>query len=275
VNIMQGFMNCVIAPYFVGMFWDRLSANACILGCFIGIIVLFITEMELYQKRQMTPEEMWMGKVEVLSSFWSLFASSLASVFFTWIFAVVAPHLNDDDNKFFKWDYIGDVEAERFGKNRCNMASIKEACAGDKQPSDSWLGWGLFLFSVAAPCLALPWGKEEFKDEGMGATFPQWAFDLFITSIFAGIAIFFMNAFCYKPELDGAETKTVIWAKESGAGSLGPAQLARRMSQELLENPESPFSKSKSPGFNQVLPNQLQDVSDAEASQTSAAEPVK
>jgi Na+/proline symporter len=66
VNIMQGSMNCVAAPYFIGMYWDRLSANACILGCIIGLLVLFVTEFMIYQVRDMATEG-WMGSIELLS----------------------------------------------------------------------------------------------------------------------------------------------------------------------------------------------------------------
>jgi hypothetical protein len=261
VNIMQGSMNCVAAPYFIGMYWDRLSANACILGCIIGLLVLFVTEFMIYQVRDMATEG-WMGSIELLSSFWALFASGCSSIMFTWIFAIFAPHLNNDDNKHFKWDYVGTKEAERFGPNRCNMAAIKEACKDFEQPSDTWLGWGLFVFASCAPWIALPWGKDAGVDEGMIGAFPKWAFDLFIVSVFSGVAILIMNAFCFKPDISGADTKTIKWAAVSGADHLGPAQLARRMSQELLENPDSPFSIARKVGspskagqnFNTVLP---------------------
>merc|ERR1719238_551180 len=91
----------------------------------------------------------------------------------------------------------------------------------------------------------------------MISTFPKWAFDLFITTIFAIIAIFCMNAFCYKPDLAGTDAQTAVseWAEKSGSAGLSNAGLMRRVSQELLEKDVSAFKEPGQPlKLNAVAP---------------------
>lgn len=264
VNIAQGFMNCVLAPYYIGLYWDRLSASACTLSTVISIIVLLSVEYGVYQKRAAGAI---IGDSKILSSAWCAASSIGCSIFFTVLFALIWPKLNDDDDKadFMKWDALGDAVNSRYGKSRLSVPIMKRLTSHIKQPSDSVTGWVLFAFAAIAPAASLPWGKDEFKDEGIRGPFPMWASNTFIAVICSMMASAIMALFFYDPGNGEApvEDMVVSWSTKSGAHFGSDANLMRRMSESLLTGKLAPQMAGSIPGpqmaqSNQVMPTQSQ-----------------
>jgi hypothetical protein len=254
-------MNCISGPYYIGLYWERLSGNACIVGTLAGIFTLFFTEFQWY--RPAVEAGLMVGDIEILSSAWCMFVSIFTSVLCTFIFEVVNPKLNDDTNKIWKWDDLGEAVHKNYGESRLTGAVMKECCKAVQLPSDTWLGWFCFLFAFLGPPLALPWGQDEFVDDGTTGPFPQWAFNVFTVTMFSMGASIVQMLVCYKPDACPNVTKLDAWAKSTGADKLGAAQLARRMSQEMIEHPDSPFAATRTrqalpvenkAGNNQVMP---------------------
>jgi len=259
VNIAQGFMNCILAPYYIGLYWEKLSANACCGGTIIGLFVLFITEYEVYQKRA---AGVIMGDIKILSSAWCAFSSVTSSIILTFVFEIVEPKLNDDNDKYWKWDDLGDEVKGRYGETRLTVAKMGELTAKSKLPSDTWLGWLLFAFACIAPAAALPWGQKPFVDEGMIGPFPKWAGILFIFEMLSMCASAAMALFLFKPEPPEVEDGNVItvraWAEKNSAHLLGGGELVRRISEAQMDGT---FDKGgKGATMSQVMPATLPGV---------------
>jgi len=265
VNIAQGFMNCILAPYYIGLYWDKLSANACCGGTVIGLIVLFTLEYAMFQRR---PEGVIMGDIKVLSSCWCAIASVASSIILTLVFEVVEPKLNDDNNKYFKWDDLGDEVNSRYGETRLTVAEMNKLTAKIKLPSDTWLGWGLFAFAAIAPAASLPWGKDPFVDEGMIGPFPKWAGQLFIFSMLSMCASAALVIFLYTPEplesegATEADSEFSAWIKNQNAHAVGLGELVRRISRAQLDGTANSWSASggSSAKMNQGMPGTRADA---------------
>jgi len=244
-----------------GIFWGKLSGTACILGCISALIVLFITEFGIYHQRNKCEgcENVIMGDVKILSSAWATIVNIIASAVFTIIFEFINPKINDDSDKvkWMQWDALGEKVNARYGEKQLSKDVLDETCKSDGtvRPTETYFGWFLFLFGTLAPVLALPWGEKEFEDQGMMGVFPLWAGKYFIClclSMFASI----WQVSRYRPGNSSETSAVVEWAGKTGADKLGPAQLMRRMSHELLKDDEAFKEDSRLPTkVNQVEPD--------------------